>query len=276
MLECLKINGNIRFKDHSGNKSLLVRKRNMSTRWCIKQADSIYKWDDFPKIKISTTDYERNNNIYSYSKFNTTHKTVPDFIFHEWMRASTKDNYNELIEKICNAGAMQPTINKAVWIGSEHIKLRRRLYDMGQQNMDYLDIKLMKWKQFTPNTFMTLEEQVMKYSMIIDIEGLGYSGRLKLLLWSNRPVLLVDRPYKEYFYDKLKPWVHYIPVKRDLSDLVEKTKWCINNKNEAAKIAKNALEFSKENLTRNASFKRWDELIQKHIDDVKQNKDKLA
>ena len=78
---------------------------------------------------------------------------------------------------------------------------------------------------------------VKKYSAVIDIEGNGYSGRLKHLLWSHRPVLLIDRPHKEYFFKYLKEWIHYVPVKRDMSDLVEKTRWVLNNYEEAKKIA---------------------------------------
>jgi hypothetical protein len=54
---------------------------------------------------------------------------------------------------------------------------------------------------------------VKKYSILIDIEGCGYSARFKHLLWSHRPVLFVDRPYTEYFFKYLKEWEHYIPVK---------------------------------------------------------------
>lgn len=35
-------------------------------------------------------------------------------------------------------------------------------------------------------------------------------------------VLKQDSPYYEFFYHDLKPYVHFIPFKRDLSDLIEK------------------------------------------------------
>ena len=38
-----------------------------------------------------------------------------------------------------------------------------------------------------------------------------------------------DSIYYEHFYSDLKPFVHYIPIKYDLSDLVEKINWAINN-----------------------------------------------
>jgi hypothetical protein len=97
----------------------------------------------------------------------------------------------------------------------------------------------------------------------MDIEGNGYSGRLKHLLWSHRPLLIVDRPYKEFFFEFLKEWEHYIPVKRDLSDLVEKTQWCFNHYDKALQIAENAYHFSKKYLTRDACYDKWNNIISK-------------
>lgn len=73
----------------------------------------------------------------------------------------------------------------------------------------------------------------------------------------------MDRPYKEYFFEHLKEWEHYIPVKRDLSDLTEKVDWCFDNPEKVAEIATNALEFSKQHLTREACYSRWNEIIEK-------------
>jgi hypothetical protein len=35
--------------------------------------------------------------------------------------------------------------------------------------------------------YISTDQLVSKYSILIDIEGTGYSGRLKHLLWSHRP-----------------------------------------------------------------------------------------
>lgn len=61
-------------------------------------------------------------------------------------------------------------------------------------------------------------------------------------------VLKQDSPYYEHFYHSLEPWVHYVPVKRDLSDLVERIKWAKDHDEDALKIAKNAREFANDNL----------------------------
>jgi hypothetical protein len=50
---------------------------------------------------------------------------------------------------------------------------------------------------------------------------------------------------KFWFKDLIKPNIHYISVKYDLSDLFEKIEWVKNNDSEAQKIAENAVELSK-------------------------------
>ena len=64
-----------------------------------------------------------------------------------------------------------------------------------------------------------------------------------------------------FFFDFLKEWEHYIPVKRDLSDLIEKTKWCKDNYDKCLQIAENAYQFSKSHLTRNACYDKWNNII---------------
>ena len=54
---------------------------------------------------------------------------------------------------------------------------------------------------------MSLLEQVRTYGALVDIQGKGYSARLKLLLHSGRPVLLCARPWCEFFHASLRPWV---------------------------------------------------------------------
>ena len=124
----------------------------------------------------------------------------------------------------------------------------------------------MQWIRSNPSkligtTYLSMPELVKRYSILIDVEGGGWSARLKFMLWSHRPLMLVDRPHKEYFFEHLVPWVHYIPVKRDMSDLVEKTQWCFDNYGKALAIAENAYNFSKQHLTREACYAQWNKVV---------------
>jgi len=234
--------------------------------WCIQQANNKYNWNDFNEIIINTQDYENNNNDYTYSKKDNYNNLVPDFNFHGWPQVGIFD-YETFTQEIDTAGLNNFEINKVGWIGNTNTNhMRKKLLEIGNNNKNLFDIIDMYWIQsnniqFNSSFFISTPELVKKYAILIDIEGNGYSGRLKHLLWSHRPLLLVDRPHKEFFFEFLKEWEHYIPVKRDLSDLIEKTNWCLTNYNQALIIAENAYQFSKTYLTRDACYNKWNNVI---------------
>lgn len=68
------------------------------------------------------------------------------------------------------------------------------------------------------------------------------------LLAGGGLVLKQDSPYYEHFYGKLAAWEHFVPVRRDLSDLVDRIKWARENDEKAQQIAINAKNFANENL----------------------------
>lgn len=250
-----KKNGKILYHDFGGFET-----RNISTLWCIIQADQLYKWPDFSKIDIFTHDYQRTNELtYSTNDYSTM---IPDFNFCNWKEVGLHD-YEICTHEIDTLGKMPFEVNKVGWIGNIDTNIRRKkLFDLGKKH-DFLDIMSINWK--SKQNYISMQDLVKKYSILLDIEGYGYSGRLKYLLWSHRPILLVDRPHKEFFYEHLVPWEHYIPVKRDLEDLIEKTKWCLDHYEKAKEIAERAYLFAQKHVTRQSAYQQWDRIIKKII-----------
>ncbi len=264
-----KHNGELIFNDYGGYEF-----RNPSTMWCIKEANKIYNWADFKEIMINTYDFESSIDEYTYSKNDTYHRTVPDFNFHAWPQVGIHD-YIDVVNQMDIIGRENPECMKVGWIGNPDTnKNRVKLVNIGQNRPDIFDFIPMNWigkngDILIGNKYISLPDLVKKYGILIDIEGNGFSGRLKHLMWSHRPLLLVDRPHKEFFFEFMQPYIHYIPVKRDLSDLVEKTEWCLQNYNEAQKIAENAYKFAKKYLTREACYAQWNKVIQEVISEGK-------
>jgi len=258
-----KENGQLVFNDVAGYES-----RNPSTMWCIERANEIYNWNDFEEIQIYTDDHDYLNidEYLTYSKKNSHNNLVPDFNFHAWPQVGIED-YTQFTFEIDKAGQENYEINKVGWIGNGNTNYTRRIMlEIGNnysQLFEFFDMYWMKTDniQLQASHYISTPDLVKKYAVLIDIEGLGYSGRLKHLLWSHRPVLLVDRPHKEFFFKYLKEWEHYIPVQRDLTDLVEKTNWIFENYEKAKEIAENAYQFSKKYLTREACYERWNKII---------------
>ena len=92
--------------------------------------------------------------------------------------------------------------------------------------------------------FMSHDEQ-SQYRYQCDIAGGGgtsWTGTIAKLGMSG---LLMHHitPMKDYFYDRLVPWKHFVPIKPDLSDLQEKVGWANMYPEEAEKIANRATEF---------------------------------
>jgi len=51
--------------------------------------------------------------------------------------------------------------------------------------------------------------------------------------------------FRQWYYDRLKPWEHYVPVAADLSDLLEKIDWVRTNDHEAEQIAQRGQAFAR-------------------------------
>lgn len=58
----------------------------------------------------------------------------------------------------------------------------------------------------------------------------------------------------QYFYSALKPFVHYVPIKNDMSDLVEKIHWAKGHDEECRAIAETGRKFALQNLMPNSIY----------------------
>ena len=70
--------------------------------------------------------------------------------------------------------------------------------------------------------------QFNRYKYQIDIDGNSNSWPgLFYKLLTGSPVLKVASPrgYRQWYYSQLKPWINFVPVASDLSDLLEKIVW---------------------------------------------------
>ncbi len=133
--------------------------------------------------------------------------------------------------------------NRAFWRGNlTNYRDRSLLYILGKTYPKHLLIESSAIGNNIPMTDQT------KYRYLIDIRGLTWTDRVKILLQLGRPVLLVDRPYKEWYFDWLVPMKHYVPVKEDLSDLISQIEYMEAHPALYNEIVQNALEFSEKYL----------------------------
>jgi len=83
-------------------------------------------------------------------------------------------------------------------------------------------------------------DQWMNYKYYVNVDGVVLGGRLIKLMALGGVVLQHQAGYTEHMYALMKPYVHYVPVSYDLSDLVDKVEWLKKNDAEAKRIAERA------------------------------------
>lgn len=83
--------------------------------------------------------------------------------------------------------------------------------------------------------------EFLHYRYLLDIDGWSnsWSGCFRKLL-SGSVLFKIESNWEQWYYDKIRPWEHYIPIKKDLNDLEEKLLWAIDNDSEARAISENA------------------------------------
>jgi len=77
-----------------------------------------------------------------------------------------------------------------------------------------------------------------RYRFQLDIDGNTNSWGCFNKLLTGSPLLKVAsrHGYRQWYYDRLKPWVHYVPVAADLSDLMARVEWLRANDQQARDI----------------------------------------
>merc|ERR1711939_499158 len=79
---------------------------------------------------------------------------------------------------------------------------------------------------------MPIRDQV-EYKYAIAVEGDNAPDRLYWQLFFGSVGLVPAGPWDVPWLDMMKPWWHYVPVRYDLSDLVEKLTWLEQHDDEA-------------------------------------------
>jgi len=83
--------------------------------------------------------------------------------------------------------------------------------------------------------------QQSQWKYLIDVDGYSNSwAGLFQKLYSASTVIKIASPagYRQWYYERLRPWENYVPVEADLSDMVDKVNWLRAHDDEAQRIGK--------------------------------------
>mmetsp|Transcript_59193 Transcript_59193/g.163442 ORF Transcript_59193/g.163442 Transcript_59193/m.163442 type:complete len:223 (+) Transcript_59193:591-1259(+) len=110
----------------------------------------------------------------------------------------------------------------------------------------YLDVAFSRvvqgkdsWENYTAGS-MTLKE-MMTYKFIVCLEGNDVSTSLKWALLSQSVVLMPPPTIVSWLMeDRLVPWVHYIPLQHDFTDLHRRYAWAMAHPTRCRDISRRA------------------------------------
>ncbi len=210
--------------------------------------------------------------IFAYSSMYAVKDVVIPIPDYRTCYDDNEYNYEETPELCKTIAEQRWEDERAVWVGNpETNSMRKALKILGDHHADCLKINSYIYhKPSLARNDGTIDNQFMpmsglgKYKYLIDIRGMGWTDRVKILLRLGRPLLLVDRPYKEWYFDRMKPMEHYVPIKEDLSDLISMIERLNDNPQLYNLIVERTKEFVNEVLNPTASLQYLKDIVLTH------------
>ena len=191
------------------------------------------------------------------------------------LKLNTPRHWQPLDDVIQNDIPFHNKNNKLIWRGSSTGKRPKILEILQHHPNKNIDIKFVQLchgvdaKKFILAPHLSMRE-LLEHKFILSMEGNDIASDLKWLLYSNS-VVFMCRPTKCSWAmeDLLIPFVHYVPIKDDYSDLEEKYKWAMTNLTKCDEIAQNGKQFMHHFLNEHNEMEITKDVIlhyMKHVD----------
>lgn len=171
-------------------------------------------------------------------------------------------------EKLTWRGGCQgPTVNSGVVELSRAYK-RARVSILSFERPDILDAGVAggdtcgdpNWRHHDGIPFLSSRD-ICKHKYLLQIDGAGISGRSSHLFHSGSLIFKPDSQLSEHYYHLLVPWVHYIPVREWMEDLVDQVEWAKSHPKQSKCIAENGLHFAEQHLNAQSHVCSWWRLL---------------
>ncbi|TKS67469.1 KDEL motif-containing protein 1 [Collichthys lucidus] len=226
---------------------------------------------DWPLEKRKPT--ENIHPIFSWCGSNNTRDIVmPTYDLTESVLETMGRVSLDMMSVQANTGPPWPEKNAtAFWRGRDSRQERLELVKLSRAHPNMIDAAFTNFFFFKhdESLYGPLVKHVsffdfFKYKYQINIDGTVAAYRLPYLLVGDSVVLKQDSSYYEHFYNELQPWEHYIPIRADLRDLLEKIQWARDHDEEVKKIALAGQQFARNNLMGDKIFCYYYKLFQEY------------
>lgn len=182
------------------------------------------------------------------------------------------DEQREIIPRATKSWPWEKKKNKGFFRGSRTSSERDPLILLSRSNPELVDAEYTKnqaWKSEAdtlhrpPAKEIRLEDHC-DYKYLFNFRGVAASFRFKHLFLCDSVVFHVGSAWLEFFYPAMKPWVHYIPVKEDLSDVRDLLEFAKENDDVVHEIAKRGRHFIWDHLRMEDVTCYWETLLKKY------------
>lgn len=214
--------------------------------WCTRRQDDV----GFPSYHESPCRYKKHPELFSVLEMEDSLKN----------RTSCE---HQCIEKVFWRGSCS---GKAYDAGFENIS-RLHVVKLSEDNPDLIDSRVVSCT-YPPavallkanvdskawgNDFHEPMHKITAYRYLLDLENPCCpgccSGRFSKLLYTGAAVFKYFESGYPWYSKFLWEYVHYVPIKPDLSDLVTQVQWLKNNPSVHSQIQKEALQFSRRTIS---------------------------
>ena len=182
---------------------------------------------------------------FSFSKLKRSNVIPFPFLkldFSENLALPAKDTVYEQLRMKSELIKFQDRKDQLIWVGGiknndkrvSKTSARMLTEDMQKESPD--DI-------YVPNENLSFIRQA-KYKYILSLAGRGFTWFLSYALLTGSLVFVQEINAEQWYQADLVPYIHYIPIKSDLSNLTKQIDWARKNPKEAEVIAMRAREFA--------------------------------
>lgn len=139
--------------------------------------------------------------------------TIPNFSFYNWSDAKSNDFFVTKKNILNNNIVWNNKEDKIMWSGIASSNIRKKLNELKDDTLYFYNLI----NSYTTNhTYVALEDHT-KYKYLLDMEGVGYSGRFPYLALTGSCIIILEnedksKDYKMYYDKFFIENIHYLKV----------------------------------------------------------------
>ncbi|KAL7005163.1 hypothetical protein EMMF5_005272 [Cystobasidiomycetes sp. EMM_F5] len=119
-----------------------------------------------------------------------------------------------------------------LWADKRESRMRVSDFEIADLNREYMDVSFSGHPVQCDDETCALMDRIIEfaptmglddsyqYKFLMDVDGNGWSGRFHRLM-STKSIVLKSTIFPEWYSERIMPWVHYVPIKVDYSDLYD-------------------------------------------------------